>query len=408
MYDLRRRDFDLITRSLSRAKVLEIALLLLLGALWQIKAAPAEGLGTLVVVGDSLSAGFQNFSLYDTAQKQGFAALIAKQAGMDLQLPLISKPGIPGMLTIDSKGVITRASGTGSRENPTVQTFNLSVPGFTLDNALSYTVNISQLPPANPIDGMALSILATPGSASQPPCAAIGATATTLTLSEVACAVNLHPDTIIVSVGNNDALQSLTFGVPPTDPGSFTTDFAILLGALSSTGGKIVVANIPDVTALPFLVPAPAFQALCGSLPAGVTSADYLVTNIVSPTAATFNICTNYVVRNAQLIADTQNAIRAYNAGINQLAQMFGAVVVDVNGLFAEVAAHGYKVRGDTLTTAFLGGLFSLDAIHPTATGYAILANKYIDTMNEQLNTHIKEVNVGQVEKTDPLVFDKH
>ena len=55
---------------------------------------PKADLSRLVVVGDSLSAGFQSGSLIETAQVNGYAALIANQAGVDLALPLIASPGV--------------------------------------------------------------------------------------------------------------------------------------------------------------------------------------------------------------------------------------------------------------------------------------------------------------------------
>lgn len=42
--------------------------------------ARAVRLGFLVVVGDSLSAGFQSGSLFDRQQRNGYAALVARQA----------------------------------------------------------------------------------------------------------------------------------------------------------------------------------------------------------------------------------------------------------------------------------------------------------------------------------------
>src|SRR3979409_292980 len=47
-----------------------------------------------VVVGDSLSAGFQNNSLFDIQQVNGYATLVANQAKTALPLPLIGAPGI--------------------------------------------------------------------------------------------------------------------------------------------------------------------------------------------------------------------------------------------------------------------------------------------------------------------------
>ena len=76
-----------------------------------------------------------------------------------------------------------------------------------------------------------------------------------------------------------------------------------------------------------------------------------------------------------------------FNNIIAAQANQFGAVVVDFNQLLADIAKKGYEAGGNRLTTAFLGGLFSLDGIHPTNTGYAILANEVIKTMNRELHT---------------------
>src|SRR4051794_31316763 len=112
----------------------------------------ARPLGRFVTVGDSLSAGFQNFSLYSSetgGQEYGYAQLIAKQAGTDLLNPTVSYPGIPPAL-IAGDGVritsdhepITRATTVGARMNPDRLTRNLSVPSYTVANALSRTADL--------------------------------------------------------------------------------------------------------------------------------------------------------------------------------------------------------------------------------------------------------------------------
>lgn len=169
----------------------------------------------------------------------------------------------------------------------------------------------------------------------------------------------------------------------------------------------MVVTNIPNVTDIPFLVPVPAFNAVCPNptpaLPSTVTSADFVVVNITNPVATSFSICTNYAVRPAALVASAAQAVATFNSVIAAAAKQYGAALVDFNSLFAGIAQKGYEANGHRLTTAFLGGLFSLDGIHPTNTGYAILANEVIKTMNRQFNTNISPISVVQVFKTDPL-----
>jgi hypothetical protein len=370
----------------------------------------AGQVGRLVVVGDSLSAGFQNFSLFDSTtspiplpggQKQGYAALVATQAGASLTLPLISYPGIPPQLELTSGGIM-RSNAIGARENPANQTFNLSVPGFTVANALAYPFPGD--PVGNAIDAMSDSVLAYGPLACGP--FPIGKNTY---VSEVACAAQLNPQTILVSIGDNDALQALTLGIPPTSTGTFAEQYAILLAGLTATRAHVVVSNIPDVTAIPFLVPVPAFKLyVCPgvTLPSTVTDQDFVVLDITNPEPPMpISICSNYAVRKAALVAQTQAAVTQFNQIIATDARLLGAALVDVNSLFKTLSAHGYMVNGKTLTTGFLGGLFSLDGIHPTNTGYAILANATIQSMNAKFNMAIPQVSVSTVAAMDPLIL---
>jgi len=367
-------------------------------------------LSRLVVLGDSLSAGFQNFSLYDRnngnsgpaagGQSSGFATLIATQAGANLTLPLISYPGLPPALKLTPKGIIREDLPAGQRVNTGVRATNLSIPGFTLADALSHPFPGDLM--NNPIDALAYSVIYVPDGV--PACGPIPTGLNTLGLSALACAKSLKPTTVLVSLGNNDALQALTFGIPPTSPVAFGINYGKVLLSLASTGASLVVANIPDVTTVPFLVPAPAFQAQCRFLPQGATAADYMVPDIVNATKPEFNLCTNYAIRSAELIRQARTAVTQYNKIIELMAKPLGVTVVDVNGFFNRISTEGYLVNGTRLRTGFLQGLFSLDGIHPTNTGYAILANEWISTMNRDLRTKIPLVAVERVAATDPLL----
>jgi hypothetical protein len=74
-----------------------------------------------------------------------------------------------------------------------------------------------------------------------------------------------------------------------------------------------------------------------------------------------------------------------------------------MHALFQSVGQTGVTINGFTATTAYLGGLFSLDGIHPTNTGYALLANQYIGTINAALKTSITPVDVTSIASADPL-----
>jgi hypothetical protein len=81
-----------------------------------------------------------------------------------------------------------------------------------------------------------------------------------------------------------------------------------------------------------------------------------------------------------------------------------GAIVVDAHALVNQLALNGYSANGKHLTTGLLGGIVSLDGIHPTNTGYAIIANQFIEVMNRWWGTNIPEANVNAIAAHDPLV----
>ena len=104
-------------------------------------------------------------------------------------------------------------------------------------------------------------------------------------------------------------------------------------------------------------------------------------------------------------VATIRAATDEFNAFIAAEAAAKGAALVDIHALLERAHAHGIVVGGQRLTTAFLGGLFSLDGIHPTNTGYAIMANQFIEALNRRFAAHIPRVSVERVMEDDPLVL---
>jgi hypothetical protein len=77
--------------------------------------------------------------------------------------------------------------------------------------------------------------------------------------------------------------------------------------------------------------------------------------------------------------------ITEYNQIIDKICTAQGIPVVDVNSLLATIKTKGYTVGQTNLTATFTGGIFSFDAIHPTRTGYGIIAQTFLDVMNKQI-----------------------
>lgn len=85
-----------------------------------------------------------------------------------------------------------------------------------------------------------------------------------------------------------------------------------------------------------------------------------------------------------------------FNAAIQGIAQSRGLAYVDVNEIIQQLANGGIPFDGGVVTAEFAtGGAFSLDGIHLTPRGSAILANRMIEAINATYNATIPKVNVG-------------
>ena len=78
-----------------------------------------------------------------------------------------------------------------------------------------------------------------------------------------------------------------------------------------------------------------------------------------------------------------QTATDAYNATIVSIGNANGLAVVDLNGLLTEAATTGTQFDEFTMTTSLVfGGMVSLDGIHLTSRGYALMANKILEAVD--------------------------
>lgn len=95
-------------------------------------------------------------------------------------------------------------------------------------------------------------------------------------------------------------------------------------------------------------------------------------------------------------LANIEQATAAYNASIQAIADANGLGYVDAQGLLNQLAEGGISFDGGTITSEFgTGGAFSLDGIHLTPRGNAVMANEIIDVINSTYNASVPKVNVG-------------
>lgn len=368
------------------------------------------GFATTVVIGDSLSAGFQNGSLLDAQQPNGWASLVAKQANFSLALPLIASPGVPAVLQLASLGpppVIQQASGISiGRVDPLTQPYDLAVPGHLLNDVINTG---PVLVPTSDEELITDLVLGFP----------LGDTK-----SQMNEAIALNPTAIFVWAGNDDALQADESGSPSsmTPVATFTQEFTQLLSTLhSQTKATLIVANIPDVTEIPYLTPAATVIATVAT-ETGLTQAQVAADlgladgDLVNATGEsevetaitqiehgqTPTPLTDSGFLTASEITQVQTTIDQYNSAISAEVAAVGGILVDIHSYF-QTLQSGITINSYHATTGFLGGLFSLDGVHPTNTGYALLANQFIGALNSSAKINIPEVNISAVAAADPL-----
>lgn len=95
-------------------------------------------------------------------------------------------------------------------------------------------------------------------------------------------------------------------------------------------------------------------------------------------------------------IQEVKAATDAYNASIEAIAQAKGLAFVNANALQTQIANGGIAANNYTVTSAYVtGGGFSLDGVHPSPRGYALIANKFLEAINETYGSNFKGVNIG-------------
>ena len=89
-----------------------------------------------------------------------------------------------------------------------------------------------------------------------------------------------------------------------------------------------------------------------------------------------------------------QKATGDFNKALRAKAADKGLAVFDANAFFTVVATNGFATNGVSNTAGFVSGnLFSLDGVHPTPRGYAVVANEMIKAINAQYGANVPQLD---------------
>ena len=108
----------------------------------------------------------------------------------------------------------------------------------------------------------------------------------------------------------------------------------------------------------------------------------------------TYPLEDKYVLTKSE-VAQVQTATNAYNTQIKALAEAYGLAFVDTNAKMVELGkSSGIQYNGVNYSTTFVtGGSFSLDGVHLTGKGYAVIANEFIKAINAKYKSNLRQVN---------------
>jgi hypothetical protein len=392
-----------------------------------------------IAIGNSLTAGFADGGLYRSGQMNSYPSIIAKQMqqagggaftqplfstdqangsgyltltgfnadGTPITTPVTTNLGIRGQATVPGFGNVTLYTKYTGDIN------NYGVPGIKLQQ-------ITYAPYGN-LNGYFERLL--PGDSP---------TNTTPYLQFVTA----KPFTFFSNwLGNNDALSYATSGGAGdvlTDKQTFAYLYKVLITTMTANGAKGVVATVPDVTSIPYFntitVPAvlgavqkanPQVQALyinalvSGNTyaPRAATANDLLVLTfptkkigqpVQTPVGPLPYGLTPYTPIDNQYVLDekevslTEDYIGFYNSTIKTIAQSKGLAVFDAYAFLQGVKEHGIVEQGVSLNANYIsGGIFSLDGIHLTPRGYAMVANEFIKAINAKYGSTLPFVDVA-------------
>jgi hypothetical protein len=219
--------------------------------------------------------------------------------------------------------------------------------------------------------------------------------------SQIEIAESVLPALILCWIGNNDVLGTVTAidrldASQLTSVADFQVDFQEIVARLGALNRLVVFANIPDVTRIGILVDGQDLIKFLGSdfgLPDGsYTSMLVMLLMRLGLVDASILLEPDFVL-DAQEVQIIQERIAVFNQIIDDSAASIGMPVTDIHGLFESIAVNPPVFQGVPLTSRFLGGLLSLDAVHPSNIGHALVANAFIQRINSFFGISIPPIS---------------
>lgn len=172
------------------------------------------------------------------------------------------------------------------------------------------------------------------------------------------------------------------FGLPPTAA-------PLVAGLLGTTYGQSRQANANDL----FVLPSSSVIGTVNQAYADALELQGLPEALAAQFATegvTLPLEDKWVLLPSEQLS-IKNATDAYNLTIEAVAMEKGLAIVDFKGILIEASTTGITSGNFTLTTDLVfGGLISLDGVHLTSRGYAVMANEMMKAIDETYGSNFE------------------
>jgi len=333
-----------------------------------------------VALGDSLGEGVQSADASYRTQPFSYVKRIADQLSVKFPLPLIEDGPFTTIFSVNGR----------TRIAPSVAAFNLAVSGADTTSILTQAAG-------TPIDDETDLVLSP------------------RTGTQVQIAQSLQAPFMTCWIGSNDALGAvLAFdqldASQLTPVPVFAANYQQIVQSLTSWKTQVLFGNVPNVIDVGFLFSNDDLTLFLGQdvgLPAGSYTTVVAMLLLKLGLADSTLLQDPSWVLHAGEVQTIESTIQQYNQIIAQQAAAANMPVVDINSLLAQVHQTGVPFGKVKLTTRYLGGMFSLDGVHPSNIGHAIVANAFLKAANSAFHMNAPPLSTQQlltIFAADPFV----
>ncbi|MFD2719236.1 SGNH/GDSL hydrolase family protein [Hymenobacter monticola] len=143
------------------------------------------------------------------------------------------------------------------------------------------------------------------------------------------------------------------------------------------------------------------YRQATGAAPTGPAFSGFLTAIGVTDTTKGFGQATENPFPSTLVLDGTEqtnvtSATNNFNATLTAAANTRQLAIFDSNAFFRGVAQGGYVTNGVNNTAGFISGnLFSLDGVHPTPRGYAVIANEMMKVINAKYGSSLRQVDAN-------------